>query len=292
MIIVKLMGGVGNQMFQYAAAKCLSWRHGTALKLDLSFLEGYQTGNTPRTFELDHFCITVVKATRWEINTMSGTGKTCLETAVARVLQKFAGHICYHEKSFHYDPQLLTLSDNVYLDGYWQSERYFADIKDIIRKELTVTSPLTGKNQELAEEIRTVNAVSMHVRRGDYVMDNKTNVMHGVCDLDYYQRAENRVVQSLEDPHFFVFSDDPEWVAENIKLRCPTRYVSHNVGRAHEDLRLMSLCRHHVIANSSFSWWGAWLSSNPDKLVIAPDRWFNDPSIDTGDLIPSDWQRL
>lgn len=292
MILVKLMGGLGNQMFQYAAARSLCRRHGTSLKLDLSFLESDQAGNTSRTFELDHFCITAEKATRWEISTMSGKSKTVLETVLARIFQRLSGNTGYREKQFQFDPQVLTLPDNVYLEGYWQSECYFSDIDEIIRNELTVRSPLLDKNLELAEEILAVNAVSLHVRRGDYVMDEKTRAAHGVCDLDYYLRAEDRVAKSIENPHYFVFSDDPEWAAENLKLRHPVRYVNHNGSMAHEDLRLMSLCRHHVIANSSFSWWGAWLSTSPDKLVIAPDRWFNDLTIDTSGLIPSRWQRL
>jgi len=292
MIIVKLMGGLGNQMFQYAAARALSWRHGVALKLDLTFLESEQVGNTPRTFELDHLCISAEKASRWEVCKMNGCGTNTLFKACARLYQMAAGSTCYREQNFNFDPYVLTLPDNVYLEGYWQSENYFVEIKEIVRKELSVKEPLTGKNLDLADEIRSVNAVSLHVRRGDYVHDAKTCMMHGVCDREYYQRAEDRITQTLKTPHFFIFSDDPEWVVDNIKPRHPARYICHNSGEPYEDLRLMSLCRHHVIANSSFSWWGAWLSNDPDKLVIAPDRWFNNPSINTSDLTPADWQRL
>lgn len=292
MIIVKLMGGLGNQMFQYAAARSISWRHGTSLKLDLSFLEGDQAGNTPRKYELGNYCITAEKASRWETITMSGRGRTRLESTIVLKYQEVAGHTVFRERSFNFDPQLFAVPDNVYLEGYWQSERYFTDIREIIRKEFTVKTPLIDKNMELANEIKAVNAVSIHIRRGDYVLNEKTREFHGICNLEYYLQAEEMVAQTLVNPHFFVFSDDPKWVADNLKLRHPARYVSHNDSIAHEDLRLMSLCRHHVIANSSFSWWGAWLSNNPDKLVIAPKRWFNDPLLDTRDLIPSDWQRL
>jgi len=293
MIIVKLMGGLGNQMFQYAAARSLALRHGTALKLDLSFLEGNQAGDTARTYKLDCFCIAAERASRREARTMSGRSNAFLATTFARLFQKKAADLAdYHEKSFHFDLQLLTQPDNVYVEGYWQSELYFVDISEIIRQDFTLRTPLTDKNRELADEIRAVNSVSLHVRRGDYVLCEKIRAKHGISSLEYYMRAEDRVAQTQERPHFFVFSDDPKWVADNLKLRHPARYVSHNGSMAHEDLILMSLCRHHVIANSSFSWWGAWLSTGTDKLVIAPDRWFNDPSINTSDLIPSDWQRL
>ncbi|HXE95465.1 MAG TPA: alpha-1,2-fucosyltransferase [Dongiaceae bacterium] len=289
MIIVKLIGGLGNQMFQYAAARSLSLRHGTELKLDLFFLEGEQVGNTPRKFELDNFCITAEKASRWEVSSMSGRGSSRLATTCARLFQRAAGYTDYREKFFHFDPRVSTLPDNVYLEGYWQSERYFADIGDIIRKEFMVTPPLTGRNLELACEIQSVNSVSLHVRRGDYVTEEKT---HGVCDIEYYRKAEERVAQELGNPEFFVFSDDPEWVASNLKLRHPARYIRNNGGMPHEDLRLMSLCRHNIIANSSFSWWGAWLNDNPGKSVFAPREWFRDKRYNTADILPESWIKL
>lgn len=292
MIIVKLMGGLGNQMFQYAAGRCLSLRHGTVLKLDLSFLEGDQAGNCSRAFELDHFSITAEKASHLEICSMNGMGGTKQWAAASWIIQKIMGTSVYREKWFHFDPNVLSLPDNVYLDGYWQTERYFSDFREIIRKEFTVNTAQTVENRAISDEIQEVNSVSLHVRRGDYVMNEKIRAVHGFCDLAYYHRAEDRVARTIKNPHFFVFSDDPEWVADHIKLHHPARYISHNGSMAHEDLRLMSCCRNHVIANSSFSWWAAWLSRTPDKLVIAPDRWFNDPSVDTDNLIPPDWQRL
>jgi hypothetical protein len=291
MVIVKLMGGLGNQMFQYAAARSISLRHGTDLKLDLSFLDGEQTGDTPRAFALDCFAINAEKASRWDIVSMGGKGTKLLETVTAKFFQLFRGNLVYREKQFNLDSKFFLLSGNVYLEGYWQSERYFADFEDVIRKELTVKIPIYGENLELAKEILGVNAVSLHVRRGDYVADEKIKAKHYVCDLLYYRSAEEMLMQSIENPSFFVFSDDPQWAETNLKLSRPARYVKHN-NMAYEDLRLMSLCRHHIIANSSFSWWGAWLSVHPGKLVIAPRKWFNDPSINTNDLIPSGWWRL
>lgn len=292
MIIVKLMGGLGNQMFQYSAARSLALKNGTSLKVDLSFLESDQVGNTPRFFELDKFHISAERASHWEIALLSGRGRSRFKSTAASLLQQLAGYSSYREKWFQFDPIVLTLPDKVYLEGYWQSERYFANIKEIIRKEFTLKTPLEGLNLNLAEEIRTVDAVSLHVRRGDYVTDKNISTIHGVCDLEYYRRAVDRVVQALKDPFFYIFSDDPKWVADNITLRHPARYISHNGSMAHEDLRLMSLCRHHVIANSSFSWWGAWLSTSHKKLVVAPQKWFNNINLNTSDLIPKSWIRI
>jgi len=292
MIIVNLMGGLGNQMFQYAAGRSLSLRHQTALKLDLSFLEGDQTGNTPRTFELDRFNISAQKASPREVSQMSGRQLPVRDRLRNRFFKAGIKGTLFREKQFNVHPEFFLLPDNVYLDGYWQSESYFLEYNEILREEFTLKTPLSGRCLGLADEIQSVNAVSMHIRRGDYVSDPITRAAHHVCDLDYYRRAEEEISKSVRAPHFFVFSDDPDWVAANLKLRYPTRFVSHNQGMAHKDLRLMSLCRHHILANSSFSWWGAWLNPRPDKIVCSPGKWFNEWQADTSDLIPDAWLRI
>ncbi|MDP2842304.1 MAG: alpha-1,2-fucosyltransferase, partial [Acetobacterium sp.] len=197
------------------------------------------------------------------------------------------------EKQYHFDPEILTMSDSVYLDGYWQSEKYFSNIADIIRNEFAVTLPQTDKNMELAQQIISCESVSLHVRRGDYVTDEKTNTIHGTCDLDYYKRCIERLTHKIHHPCFFIFSDDPEWAEQNLKITHPATFVCHNgPEKNYEDLRLMSQCRHHIIANSSFSWWGAWLGQYPDKLVLSPQKWFNEKNFNTKDLTPSTWQQL
>lgn len=292
MVIVKLMGGLGNQLFQYAAARSLAHRHNTALKLDISCFDIRQAGDVQRKFELDNFCITAEKASKWELTTRSGIGATVLRKTLAGALQRFYGYEGYCENGFRFDDRMHSLPDNVYLQGYMQSERYFVDITGLIRREFTVKTPLTGNNLKFSEEIAGNDSVAVHVRRGDYVTSDHVKAVHGVCGLEYYLGAVEKLLHHVENPHFFVFSDDPEWAAGNLKFHHPTRYVCHNGGVAHEDLRLMSLCRHHIIANSSFSWWGAWLSANPGKVVIAPLKWFNDKSFDTSDLIPESWIRI
>jgi hypothetical protein len=148
---------------------------------------------------------------------------------------------------------------------------------------------LSSYNADLVEQISKVNAVSLHVRRGDYVQNAKTNANHGVCSLDYYRAAIQNILERVEAPSFFIFSDDIPWVKEHLVLDIPCRYVDHNQGvESYNDMRLMSLCRHHIIANSSFSWWGAWLNPDPQKIVIAPQKWFaNDNIVD--DLFPPEW---
>jgi hypothetical protein len=192
-----------------------------------------------------------------------------------------------------FNPAILRLTDNISLDGYWQSEKYFSDIAPVIRSDFTVRVEPEGLNREVASVINGCNAISIHFRRGDYVTDAKIAARHGACTNDYFIKAVELIKARVERPHFFVFSDDPAWVREHFTIPHTMTLVDHNgPDKAHEDLRLMSLCRHHIIANSSFSWWGAWLNPRPDKIVIAPLRWFNDPTVDTSDLIPESWLRI
>jgi len=296
--MVKVMGGLGNQMFQYAAARRLALARGSALKLDLSFyLDGVQAGDHLRSFQLCHLNIAAEPASREEVAGFCARARQPSKIAALELVRKLRrgapGPRLHVERHFHFDPAVLRLSDDCYLDGYWQSEKYFAEVQEAIRAEFAPREPLTGKSLELAETIRSVNAVSVHVRRGDYVSAPAISAMHGSCSLDYYQGAVARLATALPAPHFFIFSDDPDWVREHLKLPYAMTLVAHNgPDEVCQDLRLMSLCRHHIIANSSLSWWGAWLSGHPGKSVIAPKRWFNDPSKRTGDLLPAGWIRL
>ncbi len=181
----------------------------------------------------------------------------------------------------------------MYLQGYWQSEKYFKDIEKIIRDDFTFSEEPDYQNKQMADTIKCCEAVSLHVRRGDYVSNPVTTEYHGICSEDYYRRAVREVERYCKNPQFFVFSDDPSWAKENLETGYPTTIIDFNGSeKDYEDLRLMSLCQHHIIANSSFSWWGAWLSWNPQKIVIAPKKWFNRPEINTQDLIPESWIRI
>jgi hypothetical protein len=192
-----------------------------------------------------------------------------------------------------YDCRILNTPKNVYLDGYWQSEKYFREIKDVIRSEFQVKYPQDTKSQEIGKVISSTQSVSVHVRRGNYASNPRVNSHHGTCAVEYYQECAKTIEGKLSSPHYFVFSDDIAWAKVNLDFHYPTTFVDHNdPSHDYEDLRLMSMCRHHIIANSTFSWWAAWLNANPDKIVLAPRQWLNDPAIDTRDLLPSNWIRV
>ena len=196
------------------------------------------------------------------------------------------------KEPFRFDPETLVLQDDVRLFGYWQSERYFVDHAAEIRDDFRFRVLPDDRNRALATRIAHTPAVSVHVRRGDYVTNPATKAVHGALPLDYYHAAVDRIRESEPEPHFYVFSDDPDWCSANLDLGGATTVVDHNRGRGSEDLRLMSLCSHHVIANSSFSWWGAWLNAREDKIVVAPQEWMRDDSFDTRDLVPEGWIRI
>jgi len=291
MIIVKLSGGLGNQLFQYALGRHLAHVHGTTLKFDVS---GFQEGGK-RQYALAHFRMTAEFASQQEVNALTGYHpgpvKRVVDRFLPRVDRRAKTHVC-EGKSFRFKRRILSLPDKLYVDGYWQSEKYFRDIAEIIRQEVTVKAPLIGRNKGLVEEINSVNSVSLHIRRGDYVSDLKTSQSHGNCSLDYYTHCVQELARAVDQPHYFVFSDEPQWARENIQLDAPVTIVDNNgTAQAYEDLRLMRHCRHHIIANSSFSWWGAWLNPRPGKLVYAPQQWFAHDKWGFQDIVPTEWLR-
>lgn len=250
MIVIRLKGGLGNQMFQYAYGRDLSYRQKTVLKLDKSFLKNtiWQRiiGVTPRKYELGEFNI---KA------------------------------------------KLTNKKYKNRLEGYWQSEKYFKDIRKMICEDFTLKKE-SNNFKKLAKIISQTNSVSVHFRRGDYAEKRKTKKYHGLLDTNYYQKALDIINEKVKNPHFFVFSDDPSWVKKNFKIKQPLTFISGSRKLTNsKELILMSLCKHNIIANSSFSWWGAWLNRNPSKIVIAPKKWFR-AKIEAKNLLPGDWIKL
>jgi hypothetical protein len=295
MIVVRLSGGLGNQMFQYAAARRAALRNGTRVKVDLSFLDGRRGAGTPRRYFLGNLGVDAEPATGREVARLYGHGRTlpgrawiwlCRAAGVApepRVIE---------ERGTAFEPALLSATDDVYLIGCWQSERYFEDIAPQLRREFAPSAPLSGKNREVADALGAVESVAVHVRRGDYISDPAARRFHGVCDPGYYARCVEYVAERVPAPHLFVFSDEPDWVRENLSFPFPTTVVDNNPpDAAHEDLRLMRLCRHQVIANSSLGWWAAWLNENPSRIVLAPRAWYADPSM-PGPSMPASWVRM
>lgn len=289
MFIIQLMGGLGNQMFQFAAARALSVKRSIPFVIDFDDPYIY----AKRSFDLDVFNLEYQKA----IPRQLAASKP--KTKVMRRLYKWTGnnpdaHLYKEIKDFHFQPGLFSCPDGAYISGFWQSEKYFIDIEADIRCDFSFKKEPEGDNKKWLEKINNCNAVSIHVRRGDYVSVAHTNQLHGTCGLDYYQKAIDKISGDVKNPVFFCFSDDIEWIKKNIVTNAQMHCVDSNTspGSGHEDLRLMSSCKHHIIANSSFSWWGAWLNPNPEKIVIAPQKWMNNPTILVKDLIPDSWIRL
>lgn len=279
-------------MFQYAAGRALALSKGTSLRLDVSAFANY---GLHQGFELHRvFNCPAQIAEAADVAKMLGwQASPLIRKLVAREAFRPLRHPrLIVEPYFSYWPAIRDVPDDCYLMGYWQSEKYFEDCAEQIRHDLKFSLPLTSRNEELAEKLCVGNAVSLHVRRGDYVSNWRANATHGLCSLDYYRDTVQYIAERVMNPHFYIFSDDVEWVRDNLKLEFAHDYVNHNHGQeSFNDMRLMSLCKHNIIANSSFSWWGAWLNASADKIVAAPKRWFA-KEINSQDLIPPGWVRL
>jgi len=285
MIIIKLNGGLGNQLFQYSLGRKLSIKNNDIFKLDLSDF----TKDNPRSYSLGYFNVIENFTSDEDVNKIKKSGVWKLVDKLKPYYKRSA--IKY--KGYDFDPNVLKLSGNFYLDGYWQSEKYFKDIESVIREEITLKELSPYKHSELINNIKNSNSVSIHIRRGDYVTNKKFSSVYNLLDEKYYQEALKFIAEKIKDPLFFIFSDDINWVKQNLNIPYPKIFVSgENEIKNYEELILMSLCKHNITANSSFSWWGAWLNKNADKIVISPDRWFNDKISNAKDLIPENWVRL
>ena len=285
MIVSRLIGGLGNQMFQYAAGRALALRNGVPLFIDTRAFSDYKT----HAFGMRCFSAELNEAPTRLLPNPPAEGR------LQRLLRRFMPTPLnvYAEKMFTFDADVLSLPDGVYLDGYWQTEKYFADFADAIRSDFAVRHVPSAANQAWLDRIAQTHSVSLHVRRGDYVSNAAAAAVHGTCDIGYYERAVAYVHQATGmDPVLFVFSDDPDWVVANLRLPYQMHLIRDNDALTnYEDLRLMTACRHHIVANSSFSWWGAWLDGRPDSITIAPARWFVGDTPDARDLVPKRWVR-
>ena len=292
MIIVQIVGGLGNQMFQYAFGRRLADGLGVPLKLDITPFRTYDK----RRYELGGLRIEQDFASDQEIAWARRDRFARVRSRAGRVFPSLASgpRRMVRERGFAFDPSRLGLLDGVYLEGYWQSERYFDAVTDRLRAEFVPRTPLRGRAAELAERMQHGDSVSLHVRRGDYVSEPSVSVIHLACDEAYYARCVQYLAPRLSAPRFYVFSDEPASARDNLRIPFPTTIVAdHCRATDVDEMWLMSQCRHHVIANSSFSWWGAWLDSRPSKVVLMPRRWFRDREpADTADIRPPGWVAL
>lgn len=291
MIVVKLQGGLGNQMFQYAAAKSLATKHNTKVVFDTRWFDNIPDTDTKRWYELDCFKIqkNELKMDDFMIINRGLGRRSKLKIALMGLTKKrlFAFEVPDHK----FYSEFNNLPDNIYLDGWFTSEEYFKSIRVDLLKDFNYKVPPTGLNRELMSVISNTTSVSLHVRRGDYISNKHANKWHGLTGLDYYQKAIGVIAKKIHSPKFYVFSDDPTWCKINLKIKYPITYVSHN-SKGAEDMRLMRTCKHNIITNSTFSWWGAWLNENPSKIVIAPNQWLANEKVDTSDVIPQNWIKL
>ena len=290
-VIVRIYGGLGNQLFMYACGLALACRRQRPLLIDVGGLGSEQN----RPFALGNFDLRALPATADDVRHIRGfsDSKFSREWFNFRRSLGLTGNSRYiREKGWPFDPKMLEIPGPCYLKGHWLSEGYFADEAAAVRKDLRFRAPPSGRNAECAAQIADCpEAVSIHVRRGDYLAGGNESI-YARLDHDYYKAALAHLHQHLKQPRFFCFSDDPQAARRELDLPEDTMFIDHNGDAGHEDLRLMSLCRHHVIANSTFSWWGAWLAEHPSQVVIAPQTWWIHPDYDDRDIIPARWIRV
>ena len=274
MIIIRLKGGLGNQMFQYALYLQLK-ALGREVKVDevSGFVDDKQ--RDPALFDM--FGITYDKAGNEEVIDITDS-RMDLFSRIKRKLFGRKNHE-YIDESGNYDPKVLEM-ETAYLNGYFQSAKYFTD-KDVLeqlRREYSFDQDkvlVSDKSWELYRQIRQTESVSIHVRRGDYLEPGTVETFGGICDTDYYKRAIDIMLQRFPNAEFYVFTSDKEWCEQNVSGK---RFHMVDTGEENADavdMYLMSLCKHHILANSSFSWWSAWINDDPSKTVIVPEKWLN-----------------
>ena len=279
-------------MFQYAAGRVLSLERGVPLCLDIS---GFSSYGLHQGFELQRiFNCAAGIANEADMRAILGwqSSSHIRRLLLRKEMVSFRRKELVVEPQFNYWPGIKHVPNDCYLVGYWQSEKYFSESASQIRADFTFRQSMEDQNEKLTQQIISVNAVSLHVRRGDYATNLQTTATHGLCTLDYYRHSIQYVAERVQQPNFFVFSDDIAWVRDNLNLPHQSQYVDCNQGKeSYNDMRLMSMCNHHIIANSSFSWWGAWLNPKRDKIVVAPKNWFANQT-DASDLLPQSWVKL
>jgi len=282
MITTRLKGGLGNQMFQYAVARAVTQKNDQNLALDISWFKAQDK----REFSLAGFNLKgeIVDLNLWQSLTYSSNFLKYITNDKKTYINE--------QKEFSFDPSIFSASGDTLMEGYWQHPLYFSSVEEIIREDFTLKRGFGKEAESIKRQIENSQSVSVHLRRGDYVEDDKINKIYKVCSQDYYSYAIKLIENDIESPHLFIFSDDINWVKENMNFKHQVTYVSQKGLSDIEELVLMSYCKHNIIANSTFSWWAAWLNENTSKLVITPLKWFNDSERSSQCLIPNSWKRI
>jgi len=292
MIIIKISGGLGNQMFQYAFGLALTKYLDTEFKIDVMHYEEKKL----RLFELSLFEINFKTAAESEINLYPVYNIPFWSKLRRKILGLIKPRYYFVENGLQYHPEVFKLSKNTYLRGFWQDERYFLSLENEIREKFKFKpSVCRTENKLVSEKIANTNSVSIHIRRSDYANDKSVLALNGILPIGYYYKAIELISGKVDQPHYFIFSDEPDWVLQHFNIQSISTIVSINNGKySYEDMRLMSLCKHHIIANSSFSWWGAWLNPSKDKIVIAPNQWYADPIVNkqVKQIVPASWIKI
>lgn len=285
------MGGLGNQMFQYAAGRQIAVLRNTSLKLDISGFTGYYL----REYLLHNFRINAEIASEGEIEALNRECRKWEDRSAISKLFSAPKFLRYKEPRkdlYKFKNKVFSLPQEAYIEGHWVHQGYFLDIRELLIREFELLHDLDARNTAFLEMIRSSrHSVSLHVRRGDYVSDPKTNEYHGVCSLEYYQRAIARINGEYPNAVFFIFSDDLNWVRDNLLIDREHHFVDANSSLLpHLDMALLMSCDHHIIANSTFSWWGAWLAGNPEKTVVAPRIWTQARNVNAAQIVPREWE--
>lgn len=290
MIIVSLKGGLGNQMFQYAFGRKIALLNNTDLLLDLNWY-GRKGKDTPRKYVLDSYNIKAKIASSSEISLLKGRDDKFhrILNRVSHLFLSPRSSSIIREKNNFFDSSMLNYFGDFYFDGYWSDFRYFNDIPSHIANEFSLKESFIPPKEDLNNEIKSSNSISVHLRRGDYANNASVTKHHGLLPLAYFDSSLHYISKLSVSPHFYVFSDDLEWTKANLTIPFPHTFVDSSPdGMESVDLKLMSSCKHNIISNSTFSWWAAWLNDNPSKIVIAPPNWsYLVP--DTSKIIPPSW---
>ncbi len=292
MFYIKLQGGLGNQLFQYAFGLAASRETGLTFALDISRFGKEGAKYTPRHYQLDNFNVTA------PVLPLPESEK--FHTLAPRLVRKIKDRL-NRQNDHIFNANKLQVKDGQYIEGLWQSDKYFKKHADEIREEFSLKKPYGIEAQAIADQIQKLNSegietILVHVRRGDFVTNQASLSLLGILDNEYFSLGIDTIAAKLGSnapKHIFVATEDPEWVKQNIKFKYDVTVISRPGIQDFEEITLMSLCKHFVISNSTFSWWSAWLSNNPKKMIVAPKIWMRGkPEVETHDLVPAEWIRI